>query len=262
MRNLSRRQFTRLAAGGTLLSLLNACGLSQDLQPAPTVPVGATPQASSPTPARLILRNDNVPGFYVRYYKPFEAVDPERWTLAVEGLVQNPQSLSLSDLLALPRVSQVSRMKCVECWSAAAKWEGFHLSSLLEIVNPHPDAKWVHFRCADGYYESLSIEELLQERVILVHHMNGEILPDIYGAPLRLMVPSLYGYKSAKALVRLEFAKEELPGYWPAVGGYATAGIIQRGRDHPLDVEGSRDIPGGGEIFYPDGIESQDQKGS
>ena len=245
-----------------LLSLLSACGLSQDLQPAPTVPVGATPQASSPTPARLILRNDNVPGFYVRYYKPFEAVDPERWTLTVEGLVQNPQSLSLSDLLALPRVSQVSRMKCVECWSAAAKWEGFHLSSLLEIVNPHPDAKWVHFRCADGYYESLSIEELLQERVILVHHMNGEILPDIYGAPLRLMVPSLYGYKSAKALVRLEFAKEELPGYWPAVGGYATAGIIQRGRDHPLDVEGSRDIPGGGEIFYPDGIESQNQKGS
>ena len=261
MRNISRRQFTRLAAGGTLLSLLNACGLSQDLPPVATVPAATTPLATSTTRTRPILRNDNVPGFFVRYYKPFEAVDPERWTLAVEGLVQNPQSLSLSDLLALPRVAQTSRMKCVECWSAAAEWEGFHLSSLLALVNPHPDAKWVHFQCADGYYESLSIEELLQERVIWVHHMNGEILPDIYGAPLRLMVPFLYGYKSAKALVRLEFAKEELPGYWPAVGGYTKDGTIQRGRDHPLDLEGNRDILGGGEIFYPDGIESQNQGG-
>jgi DMSO/TMAO reductase YedYZ molybdopterin-dependent catalytic subunit len=150
-------------------------------------------------------------------------------------------------------------MKCVECWSAAAEWEGFHLSSLLEIANPSPDAKWVHMQCADGYYESMSIQELLKERVLFVHHMNGELLPDLYGAPLRLMVPFLYGYKSAKALVRLEFAKEELPGYWPTVGPYTESGIIEPGRDHPLDLEGSREIMGNGEIIYPDGIEAQGQ---
>jgi sulfoxide reductase catalytic subunit YedY len=267
MNKLSRRRFTRLAVGGTLLSLVNACGVGKQLQPGGTrsaPDLGTLPspspspvQAVSPTSARPILRNDNVPGFFVRYYKPFEAVDPDRWTLTVDGLVQNPLSLSLSDVLELPRVSQVSRMKCVECWSAAARWEGFHLSSLLEIANPYPDAKWVHFGCADGYYESMSIEGLLEERVIFVHHMNDAILPDIYGAPLRLMVPFLYGYKSAKAIVRLEFAKEELPGYWPTVGPYTEQGTIRPGSDHPLDLEGSRQIAGGGEIVYPDGIESQ-----
>ena len=178
--------------------------------------------------------------------------------LSVTGLVRNPQQLSLSNVLALPRESQVSRMKCVECWSAAAKWEGFHLRSILEIADPKPEVKWVHFQCADGYYESTSLEALLPERVLLVHHMNDNILPDIYGAPLRLMVPFLYGYKSAKAIVSMEFAAEELPGYWPTVGPYTTHGNIRRGQDHPLDLEGTRQIAGGSEIFYPDGIEFKD----
>jgi DMSO/TMAO reductase YedYZ molybdopterin-dependent catalytic subunit len=204
------------------------------------------------------MRNDNVPGFYVRYYRPLEPVDRGRWSLAVEGLVRNPQQLPLMGVMTLPRVRQVSRMKCVECWSAAAEWEGFHLSSLLELVEPAADARWVHMHCADGYYESMSIEALLRERILFVHHMNGNILPDIYGAPLRLMVPHLYGYKSAKALVRLEFAADELPGYWPTVGPYTTHGRIRATRDNPLDLPGgSRSIEGGGEIFYSDGIESR-----
>jgi DMSO/TMAO reductase YedYZ molybdopterin-dependent catalytic subunit len=150
-------------------------------------------------------------------------------------------------------------MKCVECWSAAAKWEGLHLRSLLDLANPLPAATWVHFHCADGYYESLHLDELLQDRVLLAHHMNDQILPDIYGAPLRLMVPSRYGYKSAKAIVRIEFAKAELRGYWSTVGPYSTEGIIESGSDRPLDLEGRRRIEGGGEIFYPDGIESRDR---
>jgi DMSO/TMAO reductase YedYZ molybdopterin-dependent catalytic subunit len=109
----------------------------------------------------------------------------------------------------------------------------------------------------DGYYESMSLEFLMGDRILFAHHMNDQILPDVYGAPLRLMVPSRYGYKSAKAIVRLEFAAEELPGYWPTVGPYTTTGAIRPGPDHPLDLERSRWIDGGGEILYPDGIESQ-----
>jgi DMSO/TMAO reductase YedYZ molybdopterin-dependent catalytic subunit len=210
-----------------------------------------TPHASRP-----ILRNDNVPGFYVRYYQSFEAPDPEQWTLAVSGLVRNPQEFSLADVLALPRVSQNSRMKCVECWSAAAKWEGFHLSSLIDLVQPEPQAKWVHFYCADDYYESLSIEALLRDRFLFVHHMNDQILPDIYGAPLRLIGPPLYGYKSAKAIVGLKFAADELVGHWPTVGPYSSEAYIRAGWDHPLDLEGGNRDMAGGEIFYPDGIES------
>jgi len=254
---VSRRQFARLAFGGMALAMLKACGFRQG--PTPSTPSAATGEAGiTPTPvatARPILQNDNLPGFYVRYYKPFEAVDPSQWTLSVEGLVKNPVKLSLRDVQALPLVSQISRMKCVECWSAPAKWEGFRIGSLMELTEPSPTAKWVHFYCADDYYESLTLTTLLDERVIFVHHMNDQTLPDVHGAPLRLIVPPLYGYKGSKAIVRLVFAEEELRGYWSTVAPYSRDGVIKPGRDHPLDIGETRQIQGG-EIIYPDGIES------
>jgi sulfoxide reductase catalytic subunit YedY len=286
MNNMTRRQFTRLVLGGVALSVLGGCMPEETVQAPPTststsmpspketpsptpsvtkvTPPVVTPtptlrqaQGTASSPASVLLRNENRPGFFIRYYKPFEPVDPNRWTLSVEGLVKKPQALALPDVQSLPLVSQVSRMKCVECWSAAAKWEGFHLRSLMEIVDPLPEAKWLHFYCADDYYESLSLEELLMERVLFVHRMNDQTLPDVYGAPLRLMVPFKYGYKSPKAIVRLVFAEEELRGYWPMVGPYTTTGEIQPGRDYPLDLEETRQITGGGEVIYPDGIESK-----
>jgi len=182
-------------------------------------------------------------------------VDPALWTLTVEGLVKKSRKLTLADVQALPLVSQVSRMKCVECWSAAAKWEGFRLPSLLQLVEPQPEAKWVHFYCADDYFESLTIEELLEERVLFVHRMNDGPLQDPYGAPLRLIVPYKYGYKGSKAITRLVFAQDELIGYWPWISYYSPDGDIEPGTDHPLDLGGNRRISGG-EIKYPDGIES------
>jgi len=239
------------------LTMLKGCSFGQTSAPATSLPESGEPHVTqSPfASTRAILRNDNQPGFYVRYYRPFEAVDPAQWALLVEGLVTNPLKLSLPDVQSLPRVSQVSRMKCVECWSAPAKWEGFHLNSLLELAQPLPSAKWVHFHCADDYHESLSLDTLQDERVIFVHHMNEQTLLDIYGAPLRLIVPPLYGYKNPKAIIRLVFAEAELRGYWPTVGPYSRQGIIQPGRDHPLDIGETRQIQGG-EVIYPDGIES------
>ncbi|MGD8624168.1 MAG: molybdopterin-dependent oxidoreductase [Anaerolineae bacterium] len=271
MKALSRREFVRLAAGGALLTALGACGpeetaTSATLPPltptpkptvprAPTAPPTSAPVAS-PAPTATMLRGQNVPGFYVRFIRPVAAPDRDRWRLAVEGMVRQPQRLSLGDVQALPRVAQVSRMKCVECWSAPAAWEGFALRDLMALVEPQAGATWVHFSCADGYYESMRVEQLLEERVLFVHHMNGELLPDLYGAPLRLMVPFAYGYKSAKAIVGITFAKEELVGFWPENGPYTNHGLIRPGRDHPLDLGGTRRIEGG-EIFYEDGIESR-----
>jgi len=257
MNRMNRRQFARLALGSMALTMLKGCAFKQTSTvltvPPETNEIGATTPPLAPT--RTMLRNDNLPGFYVRYYRPFEAVDPTQWTLSVDGSVKNPIELSLSDIQSLPLTSQFSRMKCVECWSAAAKWEGFHLRSLMELTEPSSAVKWLHFYCADGYYESLSLDALLDERAILVHRMNDQTLPDVYGAPLRLIIPPLYGYKNPKAIVRLVFAEDELRGYWPTVGPYSQEGTIRPGSDHPLDIGETRQIQGG-EIFYPDGIEA------
>jgi DMSO/TMAO reductase YedYZ molybdopterin-dependent catalytic subunit len=268
MNRIDRRRFLRLAMGGAALSVLSACGV-EGAQPGATNTLPAVPSplpstAATPRPtaaaaedAAELLRNENVPGFFVRYYRPLAPIDREEWTLSVGGLVRQEQALPFGDVLELPARTQTSRMKCVECWSAVAEWQGFHLSTLMELAGAQESASWVQFHCADGYYESMPVRQLLEERVLFVTHMNGQILPDAYGAPLRLMVPFLYGYKSAKAITRIEFAGEELAGYWPTVGPYTTHGTIRAGRDNPLDLEGTRRIEGGSEIFYPDGRESQ-----
>lgn len=266
MDRMSRRQFVQWTLGWLAMSALSGCaipempGATPSAQTLGSTPVATLPETTpaltpTPQPARPILQNENRPGFYVRYYKQFEAVRPDDWTLTVEGLIKKTQRLRLADVQSLPRVSQVSRMKCVECWSAPARWEGFHLRSLLELVEPQPEARWLHFYCADTYYESLTLEELLEERVLFAYGMNDAPLADAYGAPLRLVVPFKYGYKGPKAITRLVFADQELRGLWPTLGSYSTDGDILPGTDHPLDLGGARKIAGG-EVKYPEGIES------
>jgi sulfoxide reductase catalytic subunit YedY len=255
MRSVSRRDFLRLAtmsaAGALATQALSACGVV----PSEVEPLGSgVPPTTAPG---AILRNENVPGFNVRYYKPFPAPDPREWQLTVDGLVGRPQSLSLDEVQRLPSVIDIRRMKCVECWSARAKWEGFDLASLVELADPQPEARWLHFFCADGYYESLSLDELSEEAVLFAYGMNDELLQLKYGSPLRLVVPSKYGYKWPKAIVRLEFAAAEKAGYWPTVGPYTTSGIILRGRDQPLDLpNGVRSIEGGA-VLYPEDLEAR-----
>jgi sulfoxide reductase catalytic subunit YedY len=126
------------------------------------------------------------------------------------------------------------------------------------MVDPQPEASWVHFYCADDYYESLSMDELLDDGVFFAYGMNNELLAPKYGSPLRLVVPSKYGYKWPKAIVRLEFAAREKPGYWPTVGPYTTSGAILPGRDLPLDLpDGGRAIEGGA-VLYPEDLEARE----
>ena len=256
MKRVSRRQFLRVAsvsaAGALAAEALSACSTSP--------PVVETPGTAGPrsTAVAETLRNENIPGFNVRYYKPFPAPDPAQWRLAVEGLVARPQSLSLNDVQALPSVTDIRRLKCVECWSARAKWKGFDLEALMEVVDPQPEASWVHFYCADDYYESLSVDELLEDGVFFAYGMNDELLAAKYGSPLRLVAPSRYGYKWPKAIVRLEFAAREKFGYWPTVGPYSTSGAISSGRDLPLDLpDGGRAIEGGA-VLYPEDLEARE----
>jgi DMSO/TMAO reductase YedYZ molybdopterin-dependent catalytic subunit len=196
-----------------------------------------------------VLTNENRPAvkpdWNVRYFQPYEPVDPNEWRLAVDGLVAAPQAFSLDDLRALAREEQDTRMKCVECWSARAVFAGFTYATLAEVVQPSAEATWVTFECADGYYESLSIDELSQPRVLFAYEMDGEPVLDEFGAPLRLVAPSKYGYKWPKAITRLLFVTEEEEGYWPTVGPYSPEGTVQPGRDFPLDIGEAQEIDGG-----------------
>jgi DMSO/TMAO reductase YedYZ molybdopterin-dependent catalytic subunit len=231
-----------LTLGGAAVATLAACKKEAD-----RVVESLTPPPTAIR--RRTLRNENrpevKPDWNVRFYDPFEAVDHGQWRLTVEGHVERPQVLSLDDVLALPSVSQESRMKCVECWSAKARWEGFNYQALADLVKPTGEAQWIHFECADGYYEALPIEQLAQPRVLWATKMDNELLLDEFGAPLRLIVPFLYGYKGPKTITWMNFQGSGGPGYWTATGAYSREGDIKSGRDRPLDLEGSREIHGG-----------------
>ena len=196
------------------------------------------------------IQNRDVPGFYIRSANPFLGVNAEEWGLAVTGLVKHKLALDYEDLFGFPRVSQVSRLKCVECWSAKAKWEGFRFQELVDRVQPDLKAKYVTFHSADSYYESYALEELLRPRVLMVLRMNDQPLSKDHGFPLRLIAPFKYGYKNVKYITRIEFTDSRNRNYWADYGPYSVDGTIQPGIDHPLDYQKKPLSINGGEVFH------------
>ena len=201
---------------------------------------------------KLLMPSDKPDEFNFRlmWYNPVPAVDPKSYQLQIKGLVDKPLTFSVADLRRLPHDSQSSRMKCVQCWSARAEWGGFRFGHLLEMSKPRKTAKAVRIDCADKWYEYFTIQDLLSPRVLFALDMQGRPLADRHGAPLRLIDPSRYGYKSAKLITSIEFVEEGKGSMACDIGPYYTpGGSIQAGYDTPLDLGGKvkRKI-GGGEI--------------
>ena len=138
----------------------------------------------------------------------------------------------------------------MQCWSARADWGGFRFGHLLEAVKPKKTAKAVRVECADKWYEYFATQELLSPRVLLAMDMNGQPLADRHGAPLRLVDPARYGYKSAKLITSIEFVAEGKGSMACDIGPYySPTGEIKAGYDHPLDLGPNvRRKIGGGEI--------------
>jgi len=197
------------------------------------------------------VQNRETPGFYIRSANPFPGVDPGDWSLVIKGMVKDPVELAYEDLIGLPMVSQVSRLKCVECWSAKAEWRGFHFSVLQKLCPPQAGATGVKFHCADAYIEHLTLAELNHPRTLLVTHMDGEPLSDEHGFPLRIIAPSKYGYKNPKAILRIEYVDTVQYGTWSKLGPYSPDGTILPGTDHPLELgKQPHRIPGGEILDY------------
>ncbi|MFZ2987249.1 protein-methionine-sulfoxide reductase catalytic subunit MsrP [Ideonella sp.] len=158
---------------------------------------------------------------------------PQPWKVSVEGLVAKPQVFDLDDLLKLaPMEERIYRLRCVEGWSMVVPWIGYSLAELIRKVQPLGSAKFVEFiSLADKaqmpglrsgvldwpYNEGLRLDEAMHPLSLLAFGLYGEVLPNQNGAPVRLMVPWKYGFKSAKSLVKIRFVEKQPISSWEKV---------------------------------------------
>ena len=158
------------------------------------------------------------------------------WTLTVDGMTSNPLSLGFADLIALARQDQVTDFHCVEGWSVDdVPWNGVSLASMLDLAGAAPSATYLSFYSVGGEYsESLPISVAREPRTLLGYGVGGSTLPLAHGFPLRLVVPRLYGYKSAKYLSRIEVTDHAITGYWEqygySYGGEVPASLLRPGK--------------------------------
>lgn len=160
-----------------------------------------------------------VGGWPVLHHGPVPRVDPARWDFRASGLVDNPYTLSYEEFLALPRVTVVSDVHCVTGWSRLDNaWEGVPARVLVELARPLPAARFVLVHAEAGFTANLRIDDLLRDDVLFALKHGGRDLTPEHGWPVRLVVPHLYFWKSAKWVRGLEFLAREVPGFWERSG--------------------------------------------
>jgi DMSO/TMAO reductase YedYZ molybdopterin-dependent catalytic subunit len=146
--------------------------------------------------------------------------DRRSWSLTVDGLVERPVKLSYDRLRSLPIAEQVSTFHCVTGWTVHnVHWRGIRLQHVLDLVAPGRTAQALRFVSSEHPYEdSLTIEQALLPDVMLALDLDGAPLSRPHGAPVRLVIPEMYGYKGVKWLERIEVVAEQPTGYWENLG--------------------------------------------
>jgi DMSO/TMAO reductase YedYZ molybdopterin-dependent catalytic subunit len=154
------------------------------------------------------------------YYSEDEApeVDKDTYKLEVGGLVANKKSWTLDELYALPQETQITRLICVEGWSAIGKWSGVRLSEFLRRVGADTRAKYVWFRCAEGYSTSIDMATALHPQTQMTLRFDDKILPRGFGFPMRVRIPTKLGFKNPKHVVEMAVINNWNPGYWEEQG--------------------------------------------
>jgi DMSO/TMAO reductase YedYZ molybdopterin-dependent catalytic subunit len=151
-------------------------------------------------------------------------VTTANWKLEIDGLVEAPTTLDFAAFMALPQVEMVSDIHCVTQWSRFDNtWRGVATREILARVRPRPDARFVIQTSYDGYTTNLPIADFAGDDVLLAHRWEGADIAREHGGPVRLVLPKLYFWKSAKWLTKLSFVAEDQPGFWE-VRGYHMRG--------------------------------------
>jgi DMSO/TMAO reductase YedYZ molybdopterin-dependent catalytic subunit len=158
-------------------------------------------------------------------------VDPQTWTLKVDGLVKQPITYSYQQLASWPLSRYVRSFHCVTRWSIKdAEWEGIPMTTLVEPAGPSAQSKWVMFHCTDGYTAPVPVEDALQGDSFVAFRLNGKPLSAEQGFPARPFIPNLYAWKSAKWLNRIEFMSDYRDGYWETYGYHERADVTDEER--------------------------------
>jgi len=258
---LSRRDFMKAAGILTGSALLAACApsVTESAVPeneAPVVPSGKMDELGDPANSFEDITN------YNNYYefttdkggvaKLAQKFNPKPWTVEVYGLVNKPKTYGIEDLLGrFTQEERIYRLRCVEAWSMVIPWTGFTLASLLKEVEPTSDAKYVRFESVlrpeemPGqrdqffytwpYQEGLRLDEAMNDLTILATGLYGQPMPNQNGAPIRLVVPWKYGFKSIKSIVKIELVAEQPATLWNSASSneYGFYSNVNPDRPHP-----------------------------
>ena len=253
-----RREFLKLTGIGSVLGvggLLASGSRAQGSAPRKLdgVKKSSLSTSDSPTAYKHVTTYNNFYEFGTQKSDPAvyaHRLQTKPWTVIVEGEVAKPHTFGIEDLLKLPIEERVYRLRCVEAWSMVVPWIGFEFNALAKIVGPTSRAKFVEFVSAvqpDNmpgvrrpvldwpYVEGLRIDEAMHPLTVLAVGLYGEVLPNQNGAPIRLVVPWKYGFKSAKSIVRIRFVENQPLTAWEktAPHEYGFYSNVNPDVDHP-----------------------------
>ena len=169
---------------------------------------GRLPPGQSLTLKWPVLHEGRIPRF-----------DPDQWDFRVAGLVENPMRLTWQEFERLPKVKTRADFHCVTTWSKMDnEWEGVPFRTIAEMVRPKPEARHVMVQADAGYTTNVPLPDLMRDNVLFATAHAPEPLTAEHGHPLRLVVPHLYAWKSAKWVRGLDFLDRDRAGYWEKVG--------------------------------------------
>lgn len=181
--------------------------------------------------ANLLASAFSVNGFQIYTTSGIPNLTTHNYALKVGGLVEQPATYSLADLLAMPSTREIKDYHCVTGWVVPkVAWTGVRLSDFLARVSPRPEAKYVLFASADGSYtESLSLDQAHLPDVMLAYKLNDKPLSAEQGFPIRLVIPDMYGFKYIKWVNQITLSDHVEPGYWEQRGYAVDAWLGPRG---------------------------------
>jgi DMSO/TMAO reductase YedYZ molybdopterin-dependent catalytic subunit len=154
------------------------------------------------------------------YYSEDEApdVDADNYQLEIGGMVDNKKPWTLPELGKLPEVSQITRLVCVEGWSAIGSWQGVRLSDFLALIGADTRAKYVWFQCAEGYSNTIDMPTALHPQTQLTLKFDHKVLPTAYGFPIKIRIPTKLGFKNPKYVTAMWVQNNDAGGYWENQG--------------------------------------------